>query len=141
MSVSNLTPPPKAPHSCGKESDEYRFNDILDNPLFTDEDLQSNNISSTDLHVNSGGTQLGRTPSMPVSFAPLMTAGIQCAHETAQADSPLFQQEARKAETAMGQSSVSVQTSPIDNSSLTDASDTSPESIAGAAMNQAKMSL
>jgi hypothetical protein len=130
MTVSDLTPPANVQHSCAK--DDYRFNEILDNPLFNEEALQSNDVSCTDVCGDSGGPILDRSTSMPPSFAPLMSTDIQRSQSTSQVDSPIFQAEARPLHTAVEHCSVSVQTSPIERSTLTQATDTSPESITGA---------
>lgn len=136
MSVSSLTPPPQG-HACVK-LDDHRFNAILENPLFGDDDVPGNTVSPTELQMES--SDLGRAPSMPVSFAPLMSS-VQCQHAVHHANSAVMHQaDTSAAQGALGKCSVSVQTSPMDLPALTDtASDTSPESCTGAATKPSKM--
>lgn len=132
ISVSSLTPPP---HTCDADEKDAQERLIFQmNPLFTDEDMQGNSASPIDLQMNSD-TDLCREPSMATSFVPLL-GSTQCQHDTSQVSSPVLQGDVPSAaQGAVGKCSVSVQTSPVDVPTLTDTSDTSPESYTGAVSN------
>lgn len=124
--MSDLTPPRQVYESFKQDNHRLNALNLLDNPLFTNEDLQSSSASHAERRQDD--TSIARASSMPASFAPSMPEG--CREEMRQFHSSgLGASDTDTIQAPVLQCSVSVQTSPVLPGE--DMSDTSPESCRG----------